>query len=548
MSNSIRFIGLLLFLLPNIIYSQYCTSDGRFTNAEYFSDSEIDSTMGVIYANAMDWQGNAQDLELDIYYPSNASEDLSERPFILLIHGGGFFIGDKSAMWNDCAEFAKRGYVAATMSYRLGVDTSDIFNAFNGVYRAQQDANAALRYMVNNAANYSIDTDWMFIGGESAGGVTSLNVVYADQADWNGINPLLQFSLGALNTSGNNLTDEFTLKGVYNSWGATLGSAITPSEMIPNISFHGLLDDVVPIGATPEGLVGSAVIHDLLINNNVCSELVVDSLGGHGIYGHGTIAGDRFRAERAACFFKSVICNSCTSLYLTEPTPANCTTVQVKLNAFLEGSFNAANNSMYTVLRDDNLLPAQQPFNQSPWFYTGTESVPTTADLPANMVNWVLVEIRDGADSNTIISQKAAAILSDGQIVDVSGNDLGFADIDANQNYFIAIKTLNHLAVLSQNAISLPNTISYDFSNPNNVYGGNTQLKDMGGGNHALLAGDWNSDGTITVVDFNGYFSESSSISQYLDGDFDLNGQVTVADYNLFRANLSAIGASQIQY
>ena len=302
------------------LHAQYCTPSHRFSNMPYFDITEIDSNMNVLYGSSPNWQGNPTDLLMDIYYPSNV-DTMSKRPFILLIHGGAFIIGNKISQQNDCREFAKRGYVAATISYRLGWSPVNTFGQVFAAYRAQQDAHAAMRFISNDANIYGIDTSWMFIGGSSAGAITSLNMVYSQQADWNGLIPGIEASQGTLDTLGNSLTNTFTMKGIYNNWGAAATTFMTPDEMLPTISFHGVQDVVVNINQDST-LGGSAIIHDTLVSNGVCSELIVDSLGGHGIYN--TPAGDIFRTERVSCFFKSIFCETCTSTFLTDSVPANC--------------------------------------------------------------------------------------------------------------------------------------------------------------------------------------------------------------------------------
>lgn len=325
----LRLLASLFFsiLFGGSLFAQYCTQDNRFTEVEYFSDNQISSDLDVVYGSAQDYYGFVQDLKFDIYYPADSVETLIERPFILLIHGGSFLMGQKSDWENDCKEFAKRGFVAATMSYRLGYGYSSQTEQIQAVYRAHQDANAAMRHIVNEAATYKIDTSWLFIGGGSAGAYTALNSAYVSQSEWNGFFPGISNLLGDLDTSGNNLTNTYSYKGIYNNWGAVLISAMQTNEMIPTISYHGMQDGVVSIGYSQNGYVGgSAIINDVLLQNNICSELNVDSLGGHGIFGAGTTQGDKLRTERAVCFYKSVFCSNCSSQYITEPLQANCAT------------------------------------------------------------------------------------------------------------------------------------------------------------------------------------------------------------------------------
>ncbi len=70
----------------------------------------------------------------------------------------------------------------------------------------------------------------------------------------------------------------------------------------------------------------------------------------------------------------------------------------------------------------------------------------------------------------------------------------------------------------------------------------------MSGGFFALSAGDFNSDGVMTVFDFNFYQSEASLINQYLTSDCNLDKTVSVADFNLNMPNSSKIGVNLIRY
>jgi len=312
---------LMLMLYSIYADAQYCTSDNRFTEVQYFNNSDIKTDSNIVYGNANDYLGSPEDLIMDIWQPTGPNETLSVRPFILLIHGGGFINGDRSIMSVECKRFAQRGYVAATIDYRKGWNSSNPNDGeFVAAYRAQQDAKAALRYIISNANIYGIDTSWMFMGGISAGAGTSLNTVFVNEAEWEATIPGITSVWGGLDTSGNSLTNTFKIKAVYNVCGITGQFAIQSEDMVPIISFHGYLDAIAPIGTTPQGTSGSSVIHDSLVANGVCSELNVDSLGYHCPHEK------EFRINRTVCFFKSIFCNTCTTHYLTDTISAICST------------------------------------------------------------------------------------------------------------------------------------------------------------------------------------------------------------------------------
>lgn len=109
---------------------------------------------------------------LDIYRPSNLPLP-DELPTIIYLHGGN---GDKEAQPapSYCYEFARRGYVAIAVQYRVG-----------NVITAAGDVADAIRWVRDNAATYKVDTDRILVGGHSFGGVTSAELT-ANQSDYFG--------------------------------------------------------------------------------------------------------------------------------------------------------------------------------------------------------------------------------------------------------------------------------------------------------------------------------------------------------------------------
>jgi hypothetical protein len=99
---------------------------------------------------------------MDIYTPlcnTNVS------PLVLVIHGGGFIAGDKNEVniTKICKNYAERGYVAASINYRLGYVSDDTTHSCNypclfatdeaewyrSYYRAIQDNKGATRFLIN---------------------------------------------------------------------------------------------------------------------------------------------------------------------------------------------------------------------------------------------------------------------------------------------------------------------------------------------------------------------------------------------------------------
>ena len=98
--------------------------------------------------------------KMDIIRPR--ADSTTPRPAVLLIHGGGFRAGSKEGYIPLAIKLAERGYVAATINYRLAPQYP--FPA------AVQDSKSAVRFLRANAAKYNIDPNHIGARGGSAGG------------------------------------------------------------------------------------------------------------------------------------------------------------------------------------------------------------------------------------------------------------------------------------------------------------------------------------------------------------------------------------------
>ena len=141
-------IILITLSLCAIIQSQ----DVRYLD-EIFD--EVIKTENIVYGNAPDlpfwfWvESNTEDIDLtmDIYEP--AGDTLSNRPVIVFAHTGSFFSGHNEL--DDVVALAtaaaKRGYVAISFNYRLGLNVFSTYSGERAVYRAVQDGGAVIRYL-----------------------------------------------------------------------------------------------------------------------------------------------------------------------------------------------------------------------------------------------------------------------------------------------------------------------------------------------------------------------------------------------------------------
>ena len=241
-----------------------------------------------------------QALRMDIYQP--AADNQMKRPLILMLHGGAFILGDKATepIQTMAYNFASKGYVVASVNYRMGFNMASKSSLERAAYRAVQDARAALRYLSANATTYRIDPDWVFLAGSSAGAITALNVAFMkeDERPESSRRNLFraQLDLEGLDESTNNIVGDYTIRAVVNLWGAVSDTnLIDKNERIPVLSIHGDADKILPYNYSypfleldtsitsyiVSKLYGSYTIHKRLQSLGIPSELITLHNAGH---------------------------------------------------------------------------------------------------------------------------------------------------------------------------------------------------------------------------------------------------------------------------
>lgn len=322
-----KFIYSLLFSFLVIYTSAQC-DDLRY-KTEIFDSVTVSSD--VFYGSNTNIYNIEEDLEMDIYEPFG--DTLSNRALIIFAHGGSFVFGDKAdeSMVLIGTDFAKMGYVTASINYRLGLTTNllgdlpDSVDAFAAIVRGVHDFKAAIRYFkqdaLDNNNQYNIDPDKILIGGFSAGGFIVLHQAYMDEeSEWPVFDStVLGVDGGIAGNSGNPGYDTDFIAGL------SLAGAIGDTSWIqtgdePMMSTHGTDDNVVPYGSavlsfTLGALIidialvhGSSSVHERLDNVNVPNCFTTWEGQGHvpeadlGPYYDTTFV-------KARNFFASIICN-----------------------------------------------------------------------------------------------------------------------------------------------------------------------------------------------------------------------------------------------
>ena len=234
------------------------------------------------------------------------------------------------------------------------------------------------------------------------------------------------------------------------------------------------------------------------------------------------------------------------------------TIITIDIKVILEGAFSPGNgNLMRTTLNSE--IPLNQPYepslpyfgnNNPKWYYTGDESVDA---MPTNVVDWVLVELRDAAAPNqatVTLEKQAALLLNTGHIVGTDGQTLVF-NVEIEQGLYVVVYHRNHLGVMSSQALTqLGGVYTWDFTQAlDKAYVKEERAayqngqKSLPGGFFGMYGGDGDGDGQVLLQDLLNVLNPQSGQSGYRAGDFDLDGQVLLQDLlNILNPN-SGIGS-----
>lgn len=206
--------------------------------------------------------GEDSPLRLDVYYPDTNADN---RPVFMFIHGGGFTGGVKDGpeMVEMANYYASRGWVFASVDYRTTEELCDsedmptckdklldiaqngpegLYSFYKGIaptewieyliaqgpesikqvqqgiaqYTAQRDAKAALRWIMANASTYGINTDYITVGGNSAGALTTVALGISNLEDFR--DEISAEDDPTLATT--NLSETYDVKSMVYFWGS----------------------------------------------------------------------------------------------------------------------------------------------------------------------------------------------------------------------------------------------------------------------------------------------------------------------------------------
>jgi len=259
--------------------------DGQRVAIQIEHDYDVDAN--IVYRVA-----NNYEVKLDVYKP----EAKSPTPLVMLIHGGGWVVGNKENYSLGALPYLQKGFAVVNVEYRLA--------KISPAPAAVDDCLCALHWIGRNAKKYNFDLSKVVVTGGSAGGHLALTTAmipssagfdngcaYEDDEPWTGPGISNRPKVAAVvNWFG--ITDVVAMlhgpetRAYAISWFDSLpnrddlAKQLSPvnyvrSDVPPILTIHGDADKLVPYAQAVR-------LHDALSRAGVRNQLYTIAGGGHG--------------------------------------------------------------------------------------------------------------------------------------------------------------------------------------------------------------------------------------------------------------------------
>jgi len=395
-------------------------------NGRYQTDifTSIDVSSNVQYGVNDNLSGQPINLMMDIYTPQGDVE--TNRPLVIIAHGGSFIGGSKTDgdVVYMATELAKKGYVCASIDYRLATSAFDLIaeqTTVKVVFNAIQDGKAAVRFFKKDAATtdtYKINPEQIFFGGSSAGGILAMNLAFVDTiTDLPESAPSLWqswlTSLGGLEGNSGNPGYCSRVNGTFGFAGGVADTNFIDADDVPWYGCHTTGDQTVlydcgfPLsGTTPVNLCGSNPVNTRMDNLGIYNHF--DSYGGadHPPYASSAAIMQDNKDSLAMFLFNILDCNPSN---LQSATQKNCTNAN-----------NVSVNELANTTLDATVYP--NPFSDDLNIEL-TDNIKNTTISIVNAVGKIVVSQK----AQTYINKISIAHLPAGMyLVRISSNESTF--------------------------------------------------------------------------------------------------------------------------
>ena len=543
---------LVLLATASLLQAQDCSID--FLTPQFGVQQEMD----LAYGTQERFNGQQEVLRLNLFKP--VGDGQTERPLIVLVHGGGFFDGHRDDLNALCTDLAAQGWVAATVGYRLdfygtwllgspwAYDPAEVIRA---AYRAQQDVRGAVRYLKGRAAQDSSSTTNVYLLGFSAGAISALHAAFVDDpaekpAACGAIGPVTHLftnyprpDLGPIEgtSSLNGQTEE--VRGVVSFYGGLLDTNMVGPTLDKRLYLYHQTGDPIVGCYYQQGLHGMPLgVGDnfpYLYGSCVMNDRIQNLQPDPGTYFYHQYTGNAHEVHdmntvwpEAIAFMRDDFC----------PPP-----LLLDLHAVLEGPYDATTGLMDDDLRTLPDFPLMEPFSALGYLHQGGGGETVDPQVlgvtgPDAIVDWVLVELRDANDPTTVLASQSALLQRDGDVVATDGVSTLPLPLPEG-NYHVAVRHRNHLGCMTAGPVLLGHTpTAIDLAAAGTLmYGSDARISVTGTfPAEALWAGDVSFDG---VVKYTGVANDRDPIlltiggvvptgttTGYSAADVDLNGVV----------------------
>lgn len=215
------------------------------------------------------------------------------------------------------------------------------------------------------------------------------------------------------------------------------------------------------------------------------------------------------------------------------------------VKVYLEGAFDQNSSEMTTSL--NSLLPDSasdlQAYGGSLYNYSGEANFELTGVPNSDVVDWVLVELRQAssaaeATSSTTVLTLAGLLLKDGSIVTTDGiTALNTGELSSSDNLYLVVRHRNHADIMSAVAVSSTDGVfTFDFTTALTQAYGSNSMSELTTGVYGMWSGDVNADG---VVKYTGTDNDATEIFNAINGNASVIN--TLTGYYWYDVNMDGV-------